>query len=148
MLFRSIAVAKWGFPHKVEEKEDISPPVDEDEKIEGENQEIGDVWFRGLTENRERWMDSEGMYYMNTLAVLPEYQRLGLGMRIMRSVLDSADEEGRGCYVEASSKGLGRYEKCGFKEVGRLEVDCSKVVEDEDAVFVTVPMVREARAKN
>lgn len=74
---------------------------------------------------------------------------MGLGLALMKSVLEVADKEGMGCYVEASSKGLGLYRKCGFKEAGRLEVDCAKFVEggtEGETVFVTVPMVREARA--
>lgn len=72
---------------------------------------------------------------------------MGLGMAMMKSVLDVAYQDGMGCYVEASSKGLGLYRKCGFKEVGRLEMDCSKFVEGApggETVFFTVPMVREA----
>lgn len=122
--------------------------MSEDERIPGENKEVGDSWFAGLTLNRSKFHNPSTMYYMNTLAVLPEYQRMGLGMALMKRVLDVADDEGMGCYVEASSKGFGLYRKCGFKEVGRLEVDCERFVDGEgkETVFVTLPMVREAGA--
>lgn len=140
-----VAIAKWGFPHTPSSTDvDISPPMSEGERIEGENKEIGDVWFKSLTANREKFLKPKNMYYMNTLAVLPKYQRMGMGFAIMDSVLSVADKEGRDCYVEASSKGLGLYRKCWFREVGRLEIDCSGIVEGEETVFVTVPMIRDA----
>lgn len=123
--------------------------MDDSSLILGENKEVSDIWFSGLTLNREKFHDFERMYYMNTLAVLPAYRRMGLGMALMKSVLHVADMEGKGCYVEASSKGLALYRKCGFKEVGRLEVDCRRFVDggpSEETTFVTVPMVREAGA--
>ena len=145
-------MSKWGFPHPPSSSDhEISPPMDDSSLIPGENKEVGDIWFAGLTLNRSRFHKPQSMYYMNTLAVLPEYQRMGLGIALMKSVLEVADQEGMGAYVEASSKGLGLYRKCGFKEVGRLEVDCGRFVEEEggpgeERRFVTVAMVREAGA--
>ena len=149
-----IAIYKWGFPHPPSSSDhEISPPMDDSSFIPGENKEVGDIWFAGLTSNRSKFLKPQSMYYINTLAVLPEYQRIGLGMALMKGVLEVADQEGMGAYVEASSKGLGLYRKFGFEEVGRLEVDCGRFVEEagypgEERCFVTVAMVRKARAEH
>ena len=44
---------------------------------------------------------------MNILAVLPKYQRQGLGGLMLEPVLALANKEGRKVYIEASKKGVG-----------------------------------------
>ena len=60
---------------------------------------------------------------MNILAVHPDYQRKGLGGRLLEPVLKQADKEGRKTYIEASKKGIGLYKKLGWVEVDEMLID-------------------------
>lgn len=53
----------------------------------------------------------------------PEYQRKGLGSRLVKWGVDRADELGLSAYTEASEQGLNLYLRYGFKEVDRVTVD-------------------------
>jgi len=52
--------------------------------------------------------------HLNTLAVLPAYQRMGIGSKLMDWGLGKADELGFDAWVEASIPGRPLYEKRGF----------------------------------
>lgn len=53
----------------------------------------------------------------------PEYQRKGLGGRLLQPILDIADKEQRKTYIEASIKGIGLYKKMGWVEIGEIMID-------------------------
>lgn len=55
---------------------------------------------------------------MNILAVVPAYQRLGLGAALLVPVLKMADKEGKKTYIEASKAGEKLYRKLGWVETG------------------------------
>jgi GNAT superfamily N-acetyltransferase len=55
---------------------------------------------------------------MNILAVLPTYQRLGLGAALLAPVLRLADREGKKTYIEASETGEKLYRRLGWVETG------------------------------
>ena len=60
---------------------------------------------------------------MNILAVLPKYQRQGLGGLMLEPVLALANKEGRKVYIEASKKGVGLYRRYGWIKVDNMLVD-------------------------
>jgi ribosomal protein S18 acetylase RimI-like enzyme len=63
------------------------------------------------------------MWYLKTLVVHPEFQRKGVGGRLIDWGLNQAQERGEGVYVEADGEaGKGLYLKKGFKVVGLLVV--------------------------
>lgn len=55
---------------------------------------------------------------MNILAVVPAYQRLGLGAALLAPVLKIADKEGRKTFIEASQAGEKLYRRLGWEETG------------------------------
>lgn len=55
---------------------------------------------------------------MNILAVVPAYQRLGLGLALLSPVLRIADKEGKMTYIEASQAGEKLYRRLGWVETG------------------------------
>ena len=55
---------------------------------------------------------------MNILAVVPAYQRLGLGAALLTPVLKMADKEGKKTYIEASEAGEKLYRRLGWVETG------------------------------
>ncbi|KAK1227289.1 hypothetical protein PQX77_009706 [Marasmius sp. AFHP31] len=65
-----------------------------------------------------------GCRYIVATSVDPASQTSGIGSRLVRWGTDKADKEtGVYCWVQSSMGGRGFFEKQGFEEVGRLEVD-------------------------
>ena len=59
----------------------------------------------------------EGYYFVNVIAVHPDYQGLGIGRKLMAPGLERADEEGVRCYLESSrwEPNTAVYGKMGFR---------------------------------
>ncbi|OBT71100.1 hypothetical protein VF21_09518 [Pseudogymnoascus sp. 05NY08] len=139
-----VAVAKWVFPHTP------TPPPAALAKVgfpEGVNMALLGAFFGRSLEKRERWMEWEDMYQMNVLAVLPTYQRLGIGQAMLASVLKLADEEGRRVYVEATPEGASLYRKFGWVECDeRLRFDLGEFKAGEGMLETTLFLMREPGA--
>jgi len=45
---------------------------------------------------------------------------------LLKHVLDTVDEQGKRCYIEASAAGLALYERLGWVEVDEVVVDMEK----------------------
>jgi GNAT superfamily N-acetyltransferase len=63
---------------------------------------------------------------LKELYVRPEFQRKGLGSRLVKWGVEKADEIGLPAYTEGSTKGMQLYLSYGFKEVDRVTVDLEK----------------------
>ncbi|KAL2067434.1 hypothetical protein VTL71DRAFT_1859 [Oculimacula yallundae] len=107
----------------------------------GANLEVCHGKFGGLDRMREKFVDEADMYIAHLLATSPQYQRLGLGSRLLRHVLDQADAENRKCYIEATKAGHPVYFKLGFRDVDELRLDMKPW--GGDFVAVNRLMVRE-----
>ncbi len=58
----------------------------------------------------------ERHWYLNMLATHPDWQRQGLGARLMRHVFETADAEGLPCYLETETvENVGYYRHHGFE---------------------------------
>lgn len=55
--------------------------------------------------------------------VLPEYQRRGLGQRLMDDAILAADKDGAKIYLSASDTGKHLYVKYGFKDLEEMNID-------------------------
>lgn len=89
------------------------------------------------------WKDPRGYYFCNMVGVSSSVRGMGVGKRLMESVMDKADREGMPCYLE-SSKGYPNvtiYEKMGFELV--KEIEC---VEGGDICRLYC-MIREPKSK-
>ena len=88
----------------------------------------------------------KGYLYMAILAVDPNFQRMGVGHRLLQWGLEKADREGLECFIEASPEGKGLYEKFGWREVGFTDVVLRrwgwKVEEGEEEFSRTFSMFR------
>lgn len=60
------------------------------------------------------------------LCTSPQYQRRGIGSRLLKHVLDVADAEGRKAYIEATEDGYPLYRKMGFVDLDAIEKDLSE----------------------
>ncbi|EED21250.1 conserved hypothetical protein [Talaromyces stipitatus ATCC 10500] len=61
--------------------------------------------------------------YLIALAVHPDYQRKGIGRRLVQWGLDEADRLGRISYLEATMEGIRLYEQSGFEKVKDISMD-------------------------
>lgn len=55
----------------------------------------------------------------------PKYQNQGAASKLLEWGLERADDKRLAAYVEGAPAGLRLYEKFGFKEVARLQLDMS-----------------------
>lgn len=60
---------------------------------------------------------------LNALLIHPLYQRQGLGTTMLSEGLKEVDRLNLQCVLGASPEGKGLYERFGFEEVGRIELD-------------------------
>ena len=75
--------------------------------------------------------------------VHPDYQRRGVGKLLMEWGLDVADREGLSCRLQATPQGRGLYSKCGFENVGNMDIDMSKY--GGKGIYRYVCMLRSAK---
>lgn len=129
--------AKVGQPVKAEDsaqevgrgeagKEKMMSRIEELEAITGAS--MGD-WQERLWQER---LTPPGSKYVILVAipVLPAYQRQGVGSALIRWGTNIADEEGVYCWVFSSNQGWVAFQKLGFGEVGRLEVELDEFAEE------------------
>lgn len=106
------------------------------------NSDLCRYFFGSLNAAREEKLKGQRHMLMAILAVLPEYQRMGIGNKLLKWGLDKADEEQVDCWIDASPYGLGLYKKFGWKEVGNLDVELDKWGGENGKTERTVHMIR------
>ena len=142
------AFMRWGFPHT----KAIAPPSEAAKTPEQKKQESDAAWppgtnislcdakFGTLDSWRDTYVDDAETYVAQLLCTSPQYQRKGLGGKLLKHVLDRADGEGRRAYIEATREGYGLYAKMGFRDLDVKDIDLSAWGE---GVARTVAMMRE-----
>ena len=78
--------------------------------------EYGHAIMIDLMQKRHDHIESvaNSVVHLNTLAVLPAHQRKGIATRLMNWGVETADQLGFPCFVEASPAGRPLYERHGF----------------------------------
>ncbi|KAK7903157.1 hypothetical protein LTR67_001174 [Exophiala xenobiotica] len=61
--------------------------------------------------------------YLAAVGTSPKYQKQGAASQLLNWGVERADDQDLAIYVEASPAALRLYEKHGFREVGRLQLD-------------------------
>lgn len=118
------------------------------EGIEGskDTQPLRDQYFGRLVETRERWMGHEATYaLLANMVVKPEWQRRGIGSRLLTWGIKQADGLGLPCWLNASPQGLGLYLKHGWREAETLTFDLSAYGGAAGQTYRTVGMKRAVR---
>ena len=117
--YQMIGWAKWNFyldPSNPPQPNPIEWPP-------GPNLALVDHIMEALYRPRDSHMRGKSYFFMHILAVLPEYQRKGIGRKMLEWGLKQADELGVECWIDASPAGLGLYKQCGWKEVNSFTID-------------------------
>ncbi|KAK0128243.1 hypothetical protein ONS95_000220 [Cadophora gregata] len=90
------------------------------------NPEFGKWLFGEFARVMNEKMLGKKYVYMHVLVVDPEFQRHGIGKRLLEWGLKLVDDEGLETYIDASPEGRGLYEKLGWKTINVLDMDLSK----------------------
>jgi len=106
------------------------------------NHALIDWVFGAMDEARNARLASKKHALMAILAIDSAYQRMGVGGKLLEWGLAKCDAEGLECWIDASDKGKGLYEKHGWKQVGYLDVDTGKWGADHGVVRRTAAMLR------
>lgn len=83
--------------------------------------------------------------YCITLVVDPEWQRRGIGKRLLEEVLSVVDEKGWEAFIDASPAGLGLYKKLGWEEVGSTVIDVGAYGGEKGKLVTNVSLVRKPK---
>lgn len=120
---RVVAFVRYEVPHVLSAEEKAQrPPMG---YPPGTNMAAFQAFFDAVTAAEEKHVVPEEMYAVHLLAVDPEFQRLGLGRRLLEEILALADRDGKRAYIEASPEGLGLYRKLGWVDVDEIPFDLS-----------------------
>ncbi len=137
---RIIGIAKWNF--FTDPAAGLQNPFPIDDPIPGGNADLGKHFFGQLNRKRVEAIGGKKHFLVMMLAVDPEFQRMGVGKRLLEWGLEKADAEGLECWIDASQAGKGLYEKMGWKEVGVVEIDLGKWGGEEEQTNRTFNMLR------
>jgi len=72
---------------------------------------------------QEEWMAGKQYIHIGTAVTHPSHQRKGVGSALVRWATSKADRDGVPCWIQSSPVAHGVYYHCGFRDVGRLEMD-------------------------
>jgi GNAT superfamily N-acetyltransferase len=75
---------------------------------------------------------------MPAMIVHPDYQRRGIGTKLLAEVCSLADKVGQDIYLESSPRGTKLYLNAGFDRIGDIEM--------LDGAYVIACMLRKAGA--
>ncbi|KAL7907844.1 acyl-CoA N-acyltransferase [Trichoderma velutinum] len=71
----------------------------------------------------EKAADGKRHFYVNHLMINPDYQRKGIGGKLLSAVLERSDEERVPTFLMSSAESRGLYGKMGFEILGTWRVD-------------------------
>lgn len=77
---------------------------------------------------QDEWMSGKQYIHIGTAVVHPSHQRQGVGSALVGWATSRADAERVPCWVQSSPIAHGVYYRCGFRDVGRLELDLREFV--------------------
>ena len=83
------------------------------------------------------------MWYIGCLGTHPLHQGKGYARRLLDVVASWAELDGVECYLECAAENVGFYEKCGYREVWKADIN----VVGEDSVLSVHGMARACRVK-
>ncbi|KAG4436038.1 hypothetical protein IFR05_008470 [Cadophora sp. M221] len=138
---RIVGFAKWNFFSKIGPQNPFPtefPPAGKPE--------LGKWIFEEFARVMNQKMLGKKYVYMHILVVDPEFQRMGIGKRMLEWGLKLVDEEGLETYIDASPEGKGLYEKMGWKTTNILDVDLKKWG-GKDEISTAYSMVRPVQGK-
>ena len=139
-----IGVGLWRFLTQ-DPAQRVDEPHNDNRWSDGTNRAAANAMFGGIWKRRLEVMKGKRYVSMMTLVVEPGWERRGVGRKILEWGLREADEMKLPCFISASPKGKGLYERLGWVEVGRVSIDEGDFGGERGRVHATSCMIREPR---
>lgn len=136
---RIVGYAQWHFYRDEKTKPMATPPPPPRSRYPDAFHDF----VRMMGEARMRHHVGVGYAVLQVLAVLPDYQRQGIGAALVSDGLEDADHLHLPAWLEASRQGYGLYRKMGFAEVDQFTIDLAKY--GGEGHLKTVCMLRPTR---
>ncbi|KAH8120896.1 hypothetical protein ACSS6W_009758 [Trichoderma asperelloides] len=76
-----------------------------------------------MDECYEKAADGKRHIYIHTLMISPDYQRRGVGGKLLAAVLKQGDEEGIPTFLASTAESIGLYSRMGFESLGTWPID-------------------------
>lgn len=76
-----------------------------------------------MDECYEKVADGKRHIYIHTLMINPDYQRGGIGGKLLAAVLNQSDEEGIPIFLASTAESIGLYSRMGFESLGAWPID-------------------------
>ncbi|KAF2498219.1 acyl-CoA N-acyltransferase [Lophium mytilinum] len=108
------------------------------EWLAGKERERAEELLGEMVRKKEGFFGGKRHVYCHVVAVHPEYQKRGIGRKLMQWGIEVGEQAGLPVYLESSVEGEGLYRSLGFEEVGRVRHRGELVGEAED---VEVPLM-------
>ncbi|KAF2747096.1 hypothetical protein M011DRAFT_381004, partial [Sporormia fimetaria CBS 119925] len=122
-----IAGARWRYigshPPRPRTEAEISADLTVPEPYPESHAETYRAFFSLFNDNRREIMGDRPYMVLETLVTHPDHHRRGAGSKLVKWGVEEADRLGVEGYVEASEMGAPLYERYGFREVKRVEMD-------------------------
>ncbi|TGZ85712.1 acyl-CoA N-acyltransferase [Ascodesmis nigricans] len=135
---RMAGIAMW---KKLNSSEPVNPHngvlMDLERVLENASQKVSRVLRRNRAEDpsklklvygvmdagKTKYVKDQTTWYLNILAVHPDFQKRGVGKTLCRRGMELAEKDGIPTYLEASAQGEGMYRNLGWKDVGSVPGD-------------------------
>ena len=137
-----VGFASWGLPKRIWRSETLAEAIYR--KVIEYKDNLEDWIFpsrwhnlskqeklkRSQEESMEKYLGSkiDETWYLKLLCVHPEFQRKGVGTKLLDWGLERARERGQKVYLEATEFGIALYINKGFKELGEIVLGDREVV--------------------
>jgi len=78
--------------------------------------------FSQLDKDRHKNMDGKRYLHLMSIAIDPEYQRKGIGSKLLKAMFEKTDNCGYSKYVSADIDNFDFYKKHGFKVIKEINI--------------------------
>ncbi|KAK4698084.1 hypothetical protein P7C71_g96, partial [Lecanoromycetidae sp. Uapishka_2] len=101
----------------------VNPLAASDAEPKGGERTLRSVMHADFRRVQDEWMKGKRYIHIGTVVVHPSHQGKGVGSALVRFATSKADSNQDPCWIQSSPAAHGVYYHCGFRDVGRLEVD-------------------------
>ncbi|KAI0466460.1 acyl-CoA N-acyltransferase [Xylaria cf. heliscus] len=115
-----IGFAQWNI------KDAAQPPPGARKFGPGSNVEACEALFGGTAKLRVKHYTGKKHVHLRGLQVVPEHQRRGAGRMLVMWGVEEAKRHGLPAFLESSPEGHSLYLSCGFRDIDKNVVDCTK----------------------
>ncbi|KAK6203669.1 hypothetical protein LQW54_008875 [Pestalotiopsis sp. IQ-011] len=95
-------------------------------------QDLGKLMRKDLVARKRELLGNERHMVLQALITDPQWQKMGVGARLVQWGTSKADVEGLSCWAHASPSGYGVYLRAGFEDLGMSEYDLDQYLPENE----------------